>query len=554
MKPRPSADIESLIASATDGQLFPADAARLLSACKADPGVLERLADSIAMDRLITLVHDDPEGVATAMECETRLLESLRPDDEASWKLAWQINEEARQITWRRHFQRTLMAAAAVVLVGLSCWLAFSAFRSAPDAKTLPRIIGLSGAEFREPGVYGLNDPLPLEKEAVLKRGLAQIGFPNGTTAILRGPAVFSCRSLENLEIDLGHCSVHAPPGAEGFTLTTPMVNVVDRGTRFALSVDESGFTEVHVVEGKVDLQSDDGSPPRRLEQGSAARLTRPHVSAAQTIPFTKDAFRRRMPDRIVSWSATLTPEGFAENLKSVSVRRGGQIFDYAYEELIHADVTAFKTNVPGNRVHFSFVEKSATPEQKRRFLSDASLVTGIINPGGSVRPLTSAPVIGRGAADTPGMAIRFQSPVVNGPGPDIVLFELQSVANPSSGDAFHICPLDFSDGKHALTVRRFDLVFDAPESLNLRPFYTEMIADPVASLDELLSARGEIQPLYLDFRILAVTIDLSGMGVRDGESVESLFIQDAPSESKSGELEAIIDPVFIGGLPPLRN
>ena len=546
-------DIQKLLITATHGVMSPDDAALLLEACKADPKFLEQLASLVAMERLLTLAHQDPDGVMMSKECERRVRDALVPDQEAAWCDAWQVSLQAQRLVQHRRIRKVMLASAAAVVMGLTGWLFIPRLGSHTEFSRVPQILSLAGAEFAfaDPLLSRPNAPLPMRQEIVLKRGLAQIRFPNGATTIVRGPAVFECADLEHLRVKLGHYSVHAPAGAEGFTLATPMVNVVDRGTRFGIDVDESGHTEVQVIEGKVDLRTGETADSKRLTQGEAVKMTRPVISAARTIPYAARRYQRQMPDRITAWKASLTSDGLVQNLQSVSVQRAGEVIEYPFDRLIPADITAFKTNSTGSRVHIALESDSVTPDQKVHLLSDASLATGIINPGGSAQPPARAPVIGQGADDTPGMAVHFQRPVINAPGPDIVLFELQNVSNPPQGDAFHICPLDFTGGKHALTIRRYDFDFNSPQSLKLRPFYTVVLPDPIASLEDLLSTPGEFQPLYLDFRILAVSIDLSALGFSQGESVEDLFIQDAPAaDSKLDEVENIVDPVFIGGFP----
>ena len=56
-------DIQKLLITATHGVMSPDDAALLLEACKADPKFLEQLASLVAMERLLTFAHQDPDGV-----------------------------------------------------------------------------------------------------------------------------------------------------------------------------------------------------------------------------------------------------------------------------------------------------------------------------------------------------------------------------------------------------------------------------------------------------------------------------------------------------------
>src|SRR6218665_119259 len=83
---------------------------------------------------------------------------------------------------------------------------------------------------------------------------MMELKFPNGAEAILEAPAVFRVKHSDVLVMDTGTCSVHAPPGAEGFRIDTPGSTIVDRGTRFSLKVNDANETEIHVVEGMADV------------------------------------------------------------------------------------------------------------------------------------------------------------------------------------------------------------------------------------------------------------------------------------------------------------
>lgn len=384
------------------------------------------------------------------------------------------------------------------------------------------------------------------ERQYVLTSGLVEVAFPTGASAIVEAPAVFRVLSGESLALDVGRCSVHAPDGAEGFRVETPATRVVDRGTRFAVSVTETSETEVQVIEGAADIYKCEGTPDReaqvRLTDGQARRFAPSAANSVVGIPFDADTYRRGLPDRVVSYKATTAKDGGAEELISVSVQRGGRVAELPVEDLIPARVAWFKATAPG-----AFLCGGDTlPTPRIDTSSDRSLITGVINPGGSREPLTSDPVM-EGEAGTPGLAIRFTKPVSNGPGPDVVFFDLQTFTNPPQGDAFHVSPLRFREGLKSHTIRGFDLTLESPEARELTDFYVHMFARPAGSPDELESLPCTPQAQKLKFRALAVGIDLSDLGYAPGESVQGLFFQDALDDNH------YVDPVFIAGLPSTK-
>ncbi|WP_186774801.1 FecR domain-containing protein [Allorhodopirellula solitaria] len=382
------------------------------------------------------------------------------------------------------------------------------------------------------------------QREYVLMSGLIEILFPAGATAILEGPAVFRIVSDERLALDVGRCSVHASEGAEGFCIETPVSRVVDRGTRFSIDVGETGETEVQVIEGAADVydaQRFEGSlgAAERLVDGQAKRFVAADSFATETVPFEATSYRSRLPDRVISYQTAPGPDGDAENLTSVTVQRGGIVSRLPVDSLIPSRVSWFRSTTA--RPYLCGAVTISSPRLES--LSDTSLVTGVINPDGSLEPLSTDPVL-EGDAGTPGMAIRFDRPVLNGPGADVLFFDLQAFGNPPDGDAFHVSPLKFRDGLQSLTIEKYDLTMESPEAKVLSSFHVHFFADKATSLTELNTLATSARQQNNKFRGLAVGIDLSELGYASGESVDGLFIQDALGDSD------FVDPVFIAGLP----
>lgn len=395
-----------------------------------------------------------------------------------------------------------------------------------------------------------LDSQVRFGKEYTLTSGMIELKFPQGAEAILEAPAVFRVTEKDLLVMDMGTCSVHAPPGAEGFRVETPGSTIVDRGTRFSVRVSESNETEINVIEGMADVypvvdgkQSIDPAKEIRLTEKQGLRMQDYVHPVATPAEFDSNAYRKQLPDRIVSYEATRANDGYAEALTSVTVQRGHEELTYPVENLIGADVIWFKA-AENHVADYLF----AAPDAKvnhTALLADPSLITGMINPGGSVTPLKSDPDMSAGSSGTPGMAIRFRQPVRNGPGPDVVFFELNSEIYPPEGDAFHVSPLHFTKGLHSHTIRRYDLNLYAPEALRVTQAHVHFSKNRIArSLDELTSMPLLTRPTQLVYRAVAVGIDFSDLGYAPGEMVDGLFLQDTTEDKHH------VDPVFIGGLP----
>ena len=107
-----------------------------------------------------------------------------------------------------------------------------------------------------------------------LASGAVQIEFARGARVVLEGPAEFQLISESNAELRSGRMRAHVPGPAKGFTITTPGMVLVDRGTEFACSVPETGSPEVHVFLGEVDVNlARSGGAFQSLHENQAVRV-----------------------------------------------------------------------------------------------------------------------------------------------------------------------------------------------------------------------------------------------------------------------------------------
>lgn len=107
-----------------------------------------------------------------------------------------------------------------------------------------------------------------------LTAGLVQIEFFGGATVIVEGPAELELVSSQRAVCRHGRLRAFVPEPAQGFTIETPEFDAVDLGTEFAMSVDRTGQSEVHVVEGEIALHKKAGPFLTSLTTGTGARTT----------------------------------------------------------------------------------------------------------------------------------------------------------------------------------------------------------------------------------------------------------------------------------------
>jgi hypothetical protein len=116
----------------------------------------------------------------------------------------------------------------------------------------------------------------PLERgELHLLEGLALLRFHGGATALISGDVRVDLESRGSMRLHHGRVNARAPEEAIGFPVRTPLSDVVDLGTEFALEVQRSGVTKLDVLEGAVEYREPEGRPGSGtlLEGGQAVRL-----------------------------------------------------------------------------------------------------------------------------------------------------------------------------------------------------------------------------------------------------------------------------------------
>ncbi|MEL7497438.1 MAG: FecR domain-containing protein [Planctomycetota bacterium] len=111
-----------------------------------------------------------------------------------------------------------------------------------------------------------------------LESGIVELEFNRGARITVRGPSSFELKSTDLMHLSSGNLVARIPEEAIGFTIETDKAEVVDLGTEFGLSVGDGGQTEVHVIEGLVEVFERKGSSERssksiRIEEGQAIRM-----------------------------------------------------------------------------------------------------------------------------------------------------------------------------------------------------------------------------------------------------------------------------------------
>ncbi|QDV66393.1 hypothetical protein Poly24_00780 [Rosistilla carotiformis] len=480
------------------------------------------------------LVESEPLRVAYLQAMSMHLdLDQLSRSDEDIPELVKSTEETLvpdKHNLWRSRIFQAGLAASILVLVSLLTVL-LTTPQSNPvavvpqggDEDHSPKTVAVANAILLSQG----GDPttggqkVTIGKNYVLTEWVLGIEFASGARAVIQAPSGFTAEGRQSLRVRSGKCSVDAPPGAEG----------VDQGTRCATGIAETGETQLVAIDGEATLSSlkQRTRPTMHLRSGDMAPEPGmpPHRSKG-SLP--SRANLDRLPDRIIRYEATFI-DSYADELLTLTVQRNGVTSTIDRDDLIRARVVHFESGKNAATFCTKMGDHLPTGEDRLKLLhGDFSLVTGIINP--FARP-------GRKVS----MRVEFEEAIVNAPGPDIVIFDLQLLVYDPNGDKLVLRSGDERQNRPTLTVEQFDIGLNSPYALDLFPHCTYRAQEATRSIDDLKqNAFIHGRQINIDARALAVAIDLSNLGYEEGESLQRLEFLNT-----SGG----IDPVLIVGLRP---
>jgi len=239
-----SEELDELIEGFRDGTLEDAQVARLDQLLAEHPEALDRFVDRAMLQADLQFKLGRPPA-APAM--------TRRPAKKSLFGVA---------------------AAAAAVLIGI---VSLTGGPTAPETAPAPSYEGCAVLTRALDSTWDPTSPVPALGSVLPKRRLSlasgsiQMEFFSGARVILEGPADFELISTNEGLCRHGKLRAFVPPQAQGFTVRTPTITLVDRGTEFGLRADRGGESEVHVFQGRVELRS--GGSSENLGVGRAVQI-----------------------------------------------------------------------------------------------------------------------------------------------------------------------------------------------------------------------------------------------------------------------------------------
>ncbi len=191
---------------------------------------------------------------------------------------------EAKQSSRKSFLYGFAVAAASLAAVALFAVMQWSRIDretptsgdSAASGNPVARLVASVDADWRD--IEPMSGALLEAGSFRLDAGMVELEFNRGARVTLQGPSSFELKSTDLLHVSSGNLVARIPEEAIGFTITTNEAEVVDLGTEFGLRVGDGRQTEVHVIEGLVEVFGREGSSKRsgesiRIEEGQAIRL-----------------------------------------------------------------------------------------------------------------------------------------------------------------------------------------------------------------------------------------------------------------------------------------
>ena len=315
------------------GELRGESATFIESALKSDAALREVYFQQVRLDAALRVLLEDEElsevspdqfarGVMATLEADTDS-EAAEPDRQLAKSVLTEILDERgskpRPMGWWELGKAAGIAAAAAAAVIL---LLKQVDVSDPQEGGRPVVAGdqrfvaqitsqQEGTSWGEPESLlseteaGSDDAsLPVMNEDgwlrpgrfTLESGVAEVTFNSGARVFLEGPAVFDVEQPNRAFLQSGKLTAEVPKPASGFVINTPRVNVVDIGTRFGVDVEDNGDTEVHVMQGVVEVSRLTGNgAPMIVEEGLAVRADGRTRSELQVVEYAGDRFALRV-------------------------------------------------------------------------------------------------------------------------------------------------------------------------------------------------------------------------------------------------------------------
>ncbi|HQJ68461.1 MAG TPA: NPCBM/NEW2 domain-containing protein [Anaerohalosphaeraceae bacterium] len=277
-----------LIVEALEGEIAPAQFARLEQRIQSDPEAARQYLEQVMNSALLmwraeswyaeTMLSPSPEDAHFLAEMgeyeKTAPAVEIVPEEKPA------PLEPKAAVRSRKQTSRFSLIAAAGALAAMLILLLYLELHPVGAEEPAARITDSLRAVWepqrgqeREPDGLLQAGSGPL----VLKEGYVRLVYEDGAQVLVEGPARFEVKGAEELGLSYGQVYVYCPASAIGFAVAAPTMRVIDLGTEFGVKVSGLGGAEVHMVKGKASLIAGGAKGAARLStiltEGAAKRV-----------------------------------------------------------------------------------------------------------------------------------------------------------------------------------------------------------------------------------------------------------------------------------------
>jgi hypothetical protein len=253
-----------------------------------------RLDDEITPEQhaqLENLLREDWQARRLYLELADQHARLLQQPQIGTGRLPNPTSAFSKSLRWKKFIPAII--AAAVITLAFIFWPRESIHHEA-TSNGVAMLSQTMDAEFAQNTLRSGDTIIP--GTIKLAKGLAQIEFFSGATALIEGNAEIEIISAWEARCLNGRVRVHVPPAAKGFLMHAPGMKLEDLGTEFALNVKDQ-ISAVHVFEGEVIAHTD--QPPASLKEGMTLGS-----SSADFLPISElqGLVKQRQSQRHADW------------------------------------------------------------------------------------------------------------------------------------------------------------------------------------------------------------------------------------------------------------
>jgi ferric-dicitrate binding protein FerR (iron transport regulator) len=219
---------------------------------------IERMHRHLLGDLEPAEFHQLEQDLLTSPELRGRFLRAVRVDA-ALQDQALEPVETSPAVPHRNPWPRFAAIAAAIGLAALGLWRVIPDGNPAaaslldPPAQEIATLVDSRDCKWTDTLDLAVGKGLA-PGLIELESGVALIEFDGGARLALQGPARLELIGPKAARLHRGHATVRCEEGLYSFSLLTPTSTVIDLGTEFGVAVDSDGASEVHVLDGEVEV------------------------------------------------------------------------------------------------------------------------------------------------------------------------------------------------------------------------------------------------------------------------------------------------------------